>query len=292
MAPFYPYSVKWLAGLIPGGSHNQVFIFVLGVIFSNICFLGVLWLLFRMVVEIFHDLGLARRSVWYLALFPTSFFFSAFYSESLYLLLVLAAFYSGWRQKWWLAGMIGFLIALTRPVGFIIFFPLLYLYWQKQWCPQRLNFSVIWLFLVWVGFIVFLNIGYQLTGNFFISAERYIRYLHLPWDTLWRPLIAGGYTYLPSLEISFMILFLFLTVGSFFVWPSAAFGIYGVLALALNLFSGTLMSTLRYHLILFPAVVVLARLGAKKWVHYAVLAGFFILQIILMALWSRFYWVG
>jgi mannosyltransferase PIG-V len=67
----------------------------------------------------------APRTLWFLALFPTSFFFLAPYSESLFLLLTIAAF--GWarRERWALAGAAGAAAALTRSVGAVLIVALL-----------------------------------------------------------------------------------------------------------------------------------------------------------------------
>src|SRR5262249_19566086 len=69
-----------------------------------------------------HDFGraLAYRSLLLLLLAPTSFFFAAAYSESLALLLLVAALWAIRRERWWLAGAVGFLLALARLPGVLI----------------------------------------------------------------------------------------------------------------------------------------------------------------------------
>jgi len=59
----------------------------------------------------------ARRAVLYLAVFPMAFFLQAVYSESLYLVLCLAAFLLAERGRFLQAGIVAGLVLLTRPVG-------------------------------------------------------------------------------------------------------------------------------------------------------------------------------
>ena len=52
--------------------------------------------------------------------FPTAFFLAAFYTESLFLLCVVAALWAARRERWLLAGVAGFAAGLTRFNGFLI----------------------------------------------------------------------------------------------------------------------------------------------------------------------------
>jgi len=55
--------------------------------------------------------------LWLLAAFPFAYFFGALYTESLFLLLALLAFYAIERQKWGLAACMAFVAGATRPTG-------------------------------------------------------------------------------------------------------------------------------------------------------------------------------
>lgn len=61
----------------------------------------------------------ARRGVWLLLIFPTSFFLGAAYAESLYLALSIGAFVSLRRGKLLDASVLVFLACLARPQGFL-----------------------------------------------------------------------------------------------------------------------------------------------------------------------------
>ncbi len=73
------------------------------------------------------DEGAARRALWAAAFWPAAFFWSAVYTESLFLILAIACLWAGWRQRPAIAAAAGVLAALTRPDGFVLVLPLLVL---------------------------------------------------------------------------------------------------------------------------------------------------------------------
>lgn len=73
-----------------------------------------------------------------LLLFPTSFFFGALYSETLFLTLVLAAFIAAHRGQWWLAALLAVIVSATRVVGIVLVPALMIeLWWQHQLHSQQ-----------------------------------------------------------------------------------------------------------------------------------------------------------
>jgi hypothetical protein len=66
------------------------------------------------------DETVARRAVLYLAVFPTSFFLLAPYSEAPFLLFVLLSVWGARRGRWWLAGAAGAAAAATRSLGIVL----------------------------------------------------------------------------------------------------------------------------------------------------------------------------
>lgn len=83
-----------------------------------------LWMLYRLVNE--QGLGEDRAfwTVLLLLVFPYTFYYSTFYTEALYLLLLVGSFWAIHRRRWgWLALMSG-LLALCRANGFLMLLPL------------------------------------------------------------------------------------------------------------------------------------------------------------------------
>jgi hypothetical protein len=133
--PLYPWLMN-LGNQLTGWSPETI-----GYLVSNISFFFALHYLYKLVTLDF-DASIARRTLWALALFPTAFFFNAIYTESLFLLLAVAALYYARRGEWLLAGLIGLLAALTRSAGVMLLAPFGILFLQqfgwsvRHWFPK------------------------------------------------------------------------------------------------------------------------------------------------------------
>ncbi|MEX0985420.1 MAG: mannosyltransferase family protein [Actinomycetota bacterium] len=111
--PLYPVlvrTVSWLPLVGPLGAALLV---------SNVSFFAALLVLHALTRR---ELGAraAPRALRFVALFPTAFFFLAPYSESLFLLLSVSAFWFARRERWALAGAAAAAAALTRSVGAVL----------------------------------------------------------------------------------------------------------------------------------------------------------------------------
>ncbi len=112
-----------------------------GYLIANLAFLIGLVLVYRLVALDF-DRAVARRTLVALALFPTAFFFTAVYTESLFLALVAGALLAARTERWFLAGVVGLLAALTRSQGVMLLAPFAVLFLQqhrfewRRWLPN------------------------------------------------------------------------------------------------------------------------------------------------------------
>ncbi|MBO0793609.1 MAG: glycosyltransferase family 39 protein, partial [Ktedonobacteraceae bacterium] len=118
--PLYPLLIYPL-GHLWGGSIAAFDI--AGIIIANAAGLVAVIYLYRLVRREFHA-RIAYRTVIYLILFPTSFYLSATYPESLFLVCALACIYYAREKRWWLAGLCGALASLARIQGFLLVFPI------------------------------------------------------------------------------------------------------------------------------------------------------------------------
>lgn len=100
---------------------------VAGVLISLVCF-GIGLELLRRLVRLDFSARVAAATVVLVAFSPMSFFFSAVYTESLFLALSVGAIYAARRERWWLAGVLGLFAALSRNSGVILIVPLAVIY--------------------------------------------------------------------------------------------------------------------------------------------------------------------
>ncbi len=110
--PLYP----WLGAIVNALIHQPVWS---AFIVAGIASLFVGPLMYRLVR---HDEtpDVALRSAWFLLIFPTAYFLHIGYTEALFMALVLGSFLAARTERWWLAGLIGGLAALTRINGLVL----------------------------------------------------------------------------------------------------------------------------------------------------------------------------
>jgi hypothetical protein len=115
--PLYPLLMRWGGAAI--GGHPLL----AGLIVSLTAFAAALMLLYRLaLLELGEDY--AWRVILLISTFPYALFFSAVYTESLFLLLSVGAFYAMRRGRLGWAAACGFAAGLTRPNGFWLVLPL------------------------------------------------------------------------------------------------------------------------------------------------------------------------
>jgi hypothetical protein len=110
--PLYPLLVSVVAGVT--GS-----IYLAGILVSNAAFILALSYLYRLVRQQF-DHETAARAIFYMAAAPAAVFFSAIYTESLYVALVCATFFYAQKGDWLPAMLAGALVSATRNTGIIL----------------------------------------------------------------------------------------------------------------------------------------------------------------------------
>ena len=123
--PFYPLLVRTVSWMVGGRP------LLAATLVSNASFFGALLVLYDLTARHYSE-SVARRTVVLLVVFPTSFFFLAPYSESLFLLLTLLAFRWARQDRWALAALAAALAALTRSIG-IVLVPALLVMAVERW---------------------------------------------------------------------------------------------------------------------------------------------------------------
>jgi len=107
-----------------------------GTLISLAAFAWALVYLFHFTRELLDERA-AVGAVLVACAYPFSLFFSAFYTESLFLLTMLGAFYHFRRREWLPAAAWGLVLGLTRPNGCLLSIPLAVLALQHAWNAAR-----------------------------------------------------------------------------------------------------------------------------------------------------------
>lgn len=287
--PLYPLLIR-AGGKILLGNH-----LLAALIISNLAYIGLLFYLYRLTTLLFEE-ETARRTASYLAIFPTAFFFLAGYTESLFLLLTLAAFFYAHQRRWWLTGILGFLASLARLQGVILILPLLYLYFTSE---RRLRPALLALFLIPLGSASFLLYQNSLGAPLF---EAYQSHLHaqfvLPWDNIiatLKAILSPEGSFIDVVNLIMTFLFLAMTIISFRALP-LTYSLYMALTIFALLLRRTtiqpLVSMSRYLLTLFPAFIIWGRWGKKPWVNRLIVYPSLALLIYLCGQFAIWGWVG
>ncbi|HEY7660694.1 MAG TPA: mannosyltransferase family protein [Actinomycetota bacterium] len=111
--PLFPFATRGAASVL--GGHELL----AATLVSNLAFIGGLVVTYILTCTELSERA-ARTTVLLMCVFPTSFFFLMPYSESLFLLLAVTAFWGARRGKWWVAAAAGAGAALTRSVGIVL----------------------------------------------------------------------------------------------------------------------------------------------------------------------------
>ena len=143
--PLYPMTVKVFSNFFDGN------LILTGFLISNLAFFGGLIFLY-LLTELELGSDSAKRAVYYLAFFPTSFFFSSVYTESMFIFLSIATMYFARKHQWMWAATFGILTAATRNLGILMWALVLWEWMRAQgWAFLSMHKKETWLNL-WNGF--------------------------------------------------------------------------------------------------------------------------------------------
>jgi hypothetical protein len=123
--PLFPIVVRGVMELGAGPA-------LAGVLVSSAAALAACFFVYRLA-ERWSDVRAARAAALALALFPTSFFLNAAYSESLFLALTGGCLWALYvRRDVFTAGAFGYFAAVTRNVGVLLVIPLAYEWFRNR----------------------------------------------------------------------------------------------------------------------------------------------------------------
>ncbi len=289
--PLFPLSVR-LAGNAVGN------LFLAGIIVSNAAFLLALFG-FYFLVFAKHGPSLAERALYLLAFNPFSFFFSAVYTEALFLFFLVYAFYFCENDRFLLAGASSACAAATRNLGIFTIVGLGLLIIQKKDLKIRnIEAKTLWLLLALTG-----TLGYM--AFLWYRFDDPLLFLHAQkaWGSFSPREILSHifetFQHNPILAGERLIIFMFhglVGVAAIVIVlkerkllrpPYAVFSLLLILPGFLRI-----TSLGRYVMVVFPVFIALAKLAEQKRAYRLILAAESSLLLLLTFMFTHWYWVA
>lgn len=267
-----PHQAFYLAALAL--SHGAFFVALLGV-----------WRLAEPIV----GRRAAARALWLLCLFPYAFFFSAAYTEALYLALVVWSLYTARLARWPLACGLAGLASATRSTG-VLLLPLLLLeyLWQSGWRLQGLDRRGWWLLLAPAGLLAFSGYQWLRLGDplAFVQVQTaWQRSFALPSVALmWRFIGMAEVDPLSRLDLALQLLLIFaLPLGVVLAWRRCGWqlGLWSALSALPALTAGSAAALGRFTAAVFPLFIALAPTLRRRWLMGSVALLALALQLVL-----------
>jgi Gpi18-like mannosyltransferase len=252
--PLYPLLIKLTSFILLGD------FLLAGWLLSALFLLGALIYLFKLAREFHPEIKDPYQPLLFLLVFPTAIFFNAVYTEAIFLFLSVAAIFYTRQKKYPLAGTLGFLAALTRITGLLIFIPLL---WEAL---RDSNFKLSpffqkkrWMiFLAPLGTFSFFLFHYFQFGDFWLFFK-----IQSLWGRSFELNSAHFELLNPPATVNLItdLAFVVLGIGGGILIAKKirfSYGLYVLAAVLVPLSTGTLMSIGRYLLVLFPLYLLFA----------------------------------
>jgi hypothetical protein len=295
--PLYPLLIR-----IFSVGEGSIQFFVGSVLSSVFLLLGIL-MLFKLI-QIDFDKKIAFIAVAVMFVFPTSFFFVAIYSESLFLLLTLSSFYFARKKNWILASLLASLLTATRIVGIALIPALVYEFIRSEGAIFKRK--ALGFLLSPLGILFYMYFNFKELGNAFqfvtaqgaLHNERSVDQIVLFPQTIFRyfniltSLSPSVYEWwIALLELSAFTLALILIYIAWKKKVRFSYLIFSVIALLIPASTGTFSGLPRYVLILFPIFIALA-LIQNRWARALYFLSGIVLLVILFSLFAKGYFVA
>ncbi|MGZ9223797.1 MAG: glycosyltransferase family 39 protein, partial [Anaerolineales bacterium] len=289
--PLFPLLIRLMQPLFGSA-------FLAGLFLSHLATLYALKLLYDVFLE-WGGNSAGRRALFFMLIYPTSFFLFSVYTESLFLVTALLSIRSMRSRLWAWAGFWVFCGILTRLQGAALLLPMLYLMWMDH---PFLRKPAHWIGLTVTAagglFYLYLRSRQVSEGVVpFVEAEWHAQ-LVPPWETYWyaiRTLSSGNFTFIDLLNWAVVTLFIILLISGWRKIP-LEYNLYTAGSLLIMLIriveTQPLISMSRYSLTLFPAFLVLGLAGGNPWFRRIIAYTFILLNLYLSAQFFSWGWVA
>lgn len=300
--PFYPFLIWIFSRIFGGGNTYGSTQFFTAFLLANFCFFLCLIFLYKLIRLDFSQ-KIASLSLVFLLLFPTSFYFGSIYAESLFLLLLVLSLYFARKKQWFMAGIFGLLLSVTRPVGITIFPVILYEFLHQE---KKLSVKIVPLFISLLGILGYAWFNLKKWGDalYFLKAQgelansRSINKIILLPQTIFRYFkilkTIPIYQYEWSIALLELTVFVFVVILLFFGWQKKirlSYILFTLFCFLMPTLSGTFSGLPRYSAVLFPIFISLT-LVKSKTVKIIYIFISLVLLFFLTLFFSRGYYVS
>lgn len=261
--PLYPLIVRVLGSLMGN--------FIIAAVLFNLgCLIGGLIILYQLVNDRFGRV-VAFKTLAFLLLFPTSFYFLAVYSESLFFILTVATFYFLDKKQIFFSSLCAAFCSLTRLPGVAVVLILIYFSLRDLSLGWRRYLSLLSLVGLF-SYMVFLN---QHTGNpvFFLDSEKHWgREFSLVGYSFWNSIVLAvaffhfDWSYFMNIfDLLFAVFGVGIALRSWRFLP-VKYSSFALLAVVIPLVTTILISMPRFLLPIFPIFITLSLIKNQRWI--------------------------
>jgi len=292
-AAFFPLFPSLIGGLTRIVGQPMI----AGLVISNACYLGFLVLLW-MLVERDWGAHVAHGAVWTYLLFPSAFFLSGVYSESVLLLTTTGALLMARQERWLAAGVLAALATLTRPLGVVAIVPVLAEYASRKRVasPDPAPSLACILVPAAAAAAAYVVLAWNVFGNpmAVVDMQASVRgEFSAPWEPfleIWRhgPRL---HAFNNSVIDATLALAALVSLPVLFARVPLGYACYALVVILVPV-SQSLMSFNRLLLPSFPHAILLARAMDRQWTASTLYAVFAIGQAVWMTAFATWHWVA
>lgn len=291
--PFYPVLIKIFNLIINNSLTSSVLV-------SNIAFV-LAGIFFYKLLRLDYSEKLSSFTVLLMAIFPTSYFFSSSYPESLFFLLFCLSFFTS-DKKPILSGLFSSLANLTRPFG-VFLLPSLGVEFLKKGKRTTRILTLALFFALSIS--IYMLINYSVYKDPFafqkILRDHWQKSFAFPWQSIyqsWRVAVLsknwGDYRIFVGFAeaITSTIAWIFVPLAFYKKFKiRLSYAIYYLLGVTLFTSTGFILSAPRYILSLPPFFIILAKVLKSKiskavWITASTALLFYLTSICIKGQWA------
>jgi len=300
--PLYSFLIKIVGFFIKPTILSAIFV-------SNIFFIFGLFLLYLFVRDNFGE-ELSKRTLFYTVIFPTSFYFVAGYTESIFLFLSIAVFMLLKKKMWLWAGLISALATLTRVQGLLLIIPIVIELWKEYiFNKDYRSFFTHILTCAYAPFAyglysLYVFFGLRTDWPWVTLSTEWNQHFGWPWEGIisTTSILLGRQIENDITPTIVKLLSIILPIGAALI----LYKIRKVIPLSLSVYSwgmlimvlgkiddnNAIVSTIRYLISIFPIFIGQAILLKNKFIKMGYFVFGLATQIILLVFFYWWYWVA